>query len=337
MARKLTLIIGTLISLGAAYIILRGDLNTIQDEISGGRYEYMIPTTFFFALALVTRGFRWQSLLGHKTSAWHAFHIMNVGYLLNSLPLRIGELARAWLTTRLTPPIKFLTALSSIAVERVLDLIAVMTLLGIALLTLDVPAEVQATGAVVGSVTLIAAVLMVYFAHQRAFPHRVLALANRMIPPLQRLNLTEWLDHFLDGLEPLTSARIRVEAVFWTVISWGLSVIVGYLMMLVFFDEANLPGVMLTIVLLSLAVAIPSVPGNLGTFEAAGVAGMYAAGIISAVEAPENAPAVAFSLLLHALTLVGYILFGIVGLWAEQTSLGQVRSGMQQVQQTQEG
>ena len=54
------------------------------------------------------------------------------------------------------------------------------------------------------------------------------------------------------------------------------------------------------IVLLALAVAIPSVPGNLGTFEAAGVGGLWIAGVIASVDAPDNAPAVALSLLLHA-------------------------------------
>jgi uncharacterized membrane protein YbhN (UPF0104 family) len=80
-----------------------------------------------------------------------------------------------------------------------------------------------------------------------------------------------------------------------------------------------------------LAVAIPSVPGNLGTFEAAGVAGLYFAGVITSMDAPENARAVAFSLLLHIYNLGFYIILGMIGLWAEQTSLGQVRRGMAQV------
>jgi len=331
MKKFLTLVLGMLISGGALYYLLRGDVETLKTEISGGRYGYMIPAALFYVLALVARGYRWRVLLGYRTSVWHAFHIMNVGYMFNSLPLRVGELARAWMTTRLSPPIAFFTALSSIFVERVLDLLMVMAFLGVSLLFLPVPRQVSISGATIGVITLIMAVLMVYFAHNRTLPHTILGGVQRLLPFLGRFQLNTWLDHLLDGLKPLTSLRASIEALAWSVLGWLLSLITGYYVMLVFFPEGNIPGIMLTIVMLALAVAIPSVPGNLGTFEAAGVAGLYFAGIIAATEAPANAPAVAFSVLLHLMTLGGYVILGMIGLWAEQTSLGQVRSGMAQV------
>jgi len=330
MKRAFTLLLGLIISGGALYYLLRGDIEGIQNTISGGRYEYLIPGTVVYFAALVTRGYRWRILLGDRTNTWHAFNIMNVGYLLNNLPLRIGELARAWLTTRLDPPIKFLTAFSSIVVERVLDVLAVVLLLAFSLTLLDVPNEVQASGAIIGIVAIIAITLMIYFAHHRHLPHQMLRWFNAKLPFLQRFNLVDFLDHALDGVEPLTSSKVRTQAILLTAISWALSALSSYIFMLVFFDTVLLTGVFLSIVMLALAIAIPSVPGNLGTFEAAGVAGIYLAGMIASTEAPENAPAVAYSLMLHAYSLGGYVILGILGLWAEQTDLSQVMASVQQ-------
>jgi hypothetical protein len=331
MKRTLTLILGLAISLGALYFLLRGDVETLRSEIEGGNYIYTLPATVIYFISFVTRGYRWHSLLAHRTSPRHAFHIMNAGYMLNVLPLRVGELARSWMTTRLNPPIAFFTALSSIVVERILDLLSVLVMLGIALLVLPVPQEVRASGAVLAIVTVTMAAVLFYFANHRPQAHRLLDVFLRLVPFLKRFNFKGWLDHLLDGLQPMTSPKLAAEAVFWSTLSWLGSIISGYLLMLVFFEEGNLGAILLMLTMLALAVAIPSVPGNLGTFEAAGVAGLHFAGVIASMDAPENARAVAFSLLLHIYNLGFYIILGMIGLWAEQTSLGQVRQGMAQV------
>jgi uncharacterized protein (TIRG00374 family) len=322
------LLVGFIISLGAMAYLVRGDIQTLRSEAEGGRYEYVAPTLILFVAALVTRGIRWRVLLGGKTSAWHAFHIMNIGYMLNNLPLRVGELARAWLTTRLDPPIPFFTAFSSITVERLLDVFSVLVILALSLVFLPVPTEMSLTGAAFGLISLIAGGVLVYFSQRREVPHRLVGGAQKLLPPLGRLKLSDWLDHFLDGLLPLSNPRLRWQALFWTFISWTLSVAVGYLLMFVFFDRAHFAGILLTIFLLSMAVAIPAMPGSFGVFEGAAVAGLWIAGVIASTAAPDNAPALAFAVLLHLITIVGYILLGLFGLWAEGTTLGQVRAGM---------
>ena len=78
---------------------------------------------------------------------------------------------------------------------------------------------------------------------------------------------------------------------------------------------------MAMVALASFAIAVPAVPGNLGPFEAAVVFGLAGAGL---VENATDAPAVAFALLLHVVNLATYILMGLIGLWAENVSLGDV-------------
>jgi glycosyltransferase 2 family protein len=328
MKKYLTLVVGLLVSFGALYFLLRGDLETLRGEIEGGRYIYTLPATVLYLLSFMTRGYRWRSLLGHRTNAWHSFNIMNAGYLMNLLPLRVGELARAWMTTRLDPPIAFFTALSSIVVERILDLLSVLVMLGIALLLLPVPQEVKVSGAILAVITFTMAIVLFYFAFHREQAHRFLDFFLHRIRFLARFNFKAWLDHLLDGLQPMTHRQLAAEAIGWSIASWLLSIVSGYILMLVFFEEGSIGGILLMLTMLALAVAIPSVPGNLGTFEAAGVAGLFFAGVISSMDAPANAQAVAFSLLLHIYNLGFYFVLGMFGFWVEQTSLGQVRQGM---------
>ena len=75
------------------------------------------------------------------------------------------------------------------------------------------------------------------------------------------------------------------------------------------------------IALASFAIAVPAVPGNLGPFEAAIVFGLASTGLVAQ---PTDPPAVAFALLLHAENLIVYILLGLIGLWAEGVSLGEL-------------
>jgi uncharacterized protein (TIRG00374 family) len=329
MKRTLTVLLGLAFSAGAMYFLLRGNVAAVQDELAKGRYEYFVLATFVYILAFVTRAYRWRVLLNGRISLWHSFHIMMIGYMFSLLPLRVGEVARAWLTTRLDPPLKFFTAFSSIVVERVLDVAAVLVMLGFSLLLLPVPDEVSAGGATFGLVTLLMAAAMVYFAHNRAMAHKILAGIMAWLPFLGRFKLMDWLDHTLDGLEPLTNPQLAGQAVLWTALSWAGSSLAGYIAMFMFFPNASIGAVLLMLVMLALAVAIPSVPGNLGTFQAAGVAGLFFAGMVSSMEAPENAPAFAFSVVLHILNIGSYCALGVLGLYFEQVSVGQVRAGMQ--------
>jgi hypothetical protein len=334
MKRLLTVLLSLAISGGAMYYLLRGDINTLQNEVQGGRYEYLIPALGIYIFSFITRAYRWQALLNKRVTLWHSFHIMMIGYLLSLLPLRLGEFARAYLTTRLDPPVKFFTSLSSIVIERVTDLLAVMILLGLSLLVLPVPSEVSAAGATLGIITIILSAVMLYFAHRREAAHAILERILGWLPFLKRFNFIGWLDHALDGLAPLTSKQLMGEVVFWTAASWILSIMTSYIIMLVFFESPSVAGLTLMLVLLALAVAIPSVPGNMGTFEAAAVAGLYFAGVIASTQAPDNAPAIAFAVLLHLLNLGSYFLGGVVGLYAEQISVGQVRRGVNQMNET---
>ena len=100
-------ILGILGSLLAGYlIVIQIDFDVLREAVTTARYEYVVPCIVLLLIGLVTRAMRWRLLLSDSLPLGRAFSIMNVAYLVNGvMPLRIGEVARAYLASRVQPPI----------------------------------------------------------------------------------------------------------------------------------------------------------------------------------------------------------------------------------------
>jgi glycosyltransferase 2 family protein len=324
-------LLGAIISVLAIFFIFRQiDLPALGQALGVARYIYVLPTLVLLVLGLVTRACRWQVLLSGGLPLWRAFSIVNVANLVNSiLPMRMGEVARAYLATRAEPPVPVFKSASTIVVERLLDLLAVMVLLGFALAAGPLPDEFRRAAAFAVPAVIAGFLILVLLSRQRAFAHRLLASILKRFPAaLPQQKVTAWLDHFLDGLAPLTKPRALGLALFWTAVSWGFSTAAGYIVMLVFYDQASWVASCLFIAAASLAIAIPAVPGNVGPYELSIIAALGAVGYGE----PHNT-ATAFALVVHGLNLALYGVTGLLGFIQEGISLGQLSQGVQEMRQ----
>jgi len=322
-----SLVLGLAVSIIALAYLLRRDLSGVRDELLHANYWLIFPAFLLSGIGLWMRGLRWRVLLNNRLSAKDCFHIMNIGYFINAvLPLRVGEVARAFLATQTDPPVRALTSLSTILVERLIDTMTVFVLIGLILAILPVGLEIGIIGIVLGVGAVIGIVVLAIFAAKPAWAHRLLDGAGRLIPLLRRPRLHEWVDHLLDGIAPLRSVRAMLLTIGWTALAWATSVAAGYVLLYAIFDHPTWVAAMSMIAIASFAVAVPAVPGNLGPFEAAVVFGLAAADL---VEHASDAPAVAFALLLHLFNFLLYIVFGLAALWAEGMNLGEVMNAAQ--------
>lgn len=307
--------------------LFRRDLGGVKDELLHAHYWAVIPCVIVSVIGLWLRGMRWRVLLGGRIAPDHSFHILNVSYFINGvLPLRVGELARSVLAARLDPPVPVLTSLSTILVERLLDTLAVFVLVGLTLAFLPVGLHIGVVGGVLGVGAVIGVIALAVFAARPAWAHTLLDTLARIVPLLRRPSFHRWLDHLLDGIAPLASFRAMLLIVTWTAVAWTASVIAGYALLYAIFPHPTWVAAMALIALASFVVAVPAVPGNLGPFEAAVVFGLASAKLVPSATA---APAVAFALLLHVVNLFCYISTGLVGLWFEDVSLGEVTRAAQ--------
>lgn len=321
-------LVGLVASLLAIYFIVsQMNIDLLGDSLRAVRYVYILPALALLIVALFPRAQRWRVLLNGALPLKRAFSIMNVAYLVNGvLPLRIGEVARIFLATRVAPPVPVFKTASTVLVERLLDLLAVVVMLGAALAAAPLPGEYRVTALVMLPLVIGGFLVLVILASQPQWAQRVLIRLTGWIPPLQKLNVSTWLDHFLEGLQPLTQPSLLFQALFWTAISWGISITAGYIIMFAFFDQADWATTCLYIAAAALAIAVPAVPGNMGTYELSIILALQAVNI--------NATAntiVSFAVVVHWTNLVVHALMGVIGFMQEGISLSQLSKGVQEI------
>lgn len=322
--------LGVLVSaLAIGVIAAQIDLSRLANELASARYIYVLPCVVFLLVGLVTRALRWRVLLSDLLPVGRAFSIMNVAYLVNNiLPLRIGEVARAYLATRHHPPVPVPTTISTIVVERLLDLMAILVLLGLALLAGPLPDELRAAGLITAPMVIVGFLVLVVLAARRRFTQALVAWLAVRVPLLERIRFQVIVDHFLDGLMPITQPRSLASALVWTAVSWGFSVLAGYNLMFAFYEQASWAATCLYIAAAAFAIAAPAVPGNLGTYELSILLALSAVGYGEPADT-----AAAFAVLVHGINLAVHCLTGLAGFIREGVTLSQLSDGVQNIRQ----
>lgn len=326
--------LGIVVSIAAAYFVVsQMDLARLGVALSTARWGYLPLCALLLVAALIPRALRWNALLSHSLPYGRAFNIMNVAYLVNGvLPLRIGEVARAYLATRADPPVPVFKTLSTIIVERLLDLLAVVAMLGVALAAGPLPDEIRKPALVLGPLALIGFIFAVFLAGRRVWVIRLSDAVVARVPLARRLRLTHWTAQFLDGLAPLTKPAVLAQAIGLTAISWGLSIAAGFVLMYTFYEHAGLATTCLYIAAAALAIAVPAVPGNIGTYELSVLLALEASGY-----GEPASTAVLFAILVHGINLIVHAIMGVFGFVQEGISLEQLSQGVQGMQRSNAG
>lgn len=338
MRRTLFIIASIVVSGIFLWLALRNvPLSDILTRIREANLLWIGVAFILHALGQWTRAVRWSGLLDFKLPSMQAFHILNIGFLLNQLPLRAGEFARMVLATRSKVPL--FTAATSVILERMIDTLLVVILLVITVSRLpSVPPTIISTIQFFGIAVVIAFGVLVYFSRYPAAGHRAVGLAEQFLPFLKRFNLTQLLDHVLDGLKPLTQWRSAVHTIAWTLIAWAFSFATIYALILSLgIHEIVLPGTntsvdtlslsILGVCLAALSIAIPFSVASVGIFESA----VQFAGQLVGLSGTSSFDATALSLgfLFHGINIFGYAVWGVIGLLLTGISLGDVMNAKQ--------
>ena len=323
-------IIGVVVTIIALYFIASQlNIELFLEAWATAKYLYVAPAIFFLFIGIVTRAFRWRVLLDNKLPLLHTFHIMNVAYLVNGvLPLRIGEVARVYLVSRTESAIPIPTTTGTIIVERLLDLLAVVVMVLLALMLGPVPAQIRLASGISAIAAIVGFVILVILASRREWALKLFSGVLKRIPILNRYTvLEEWFGQFLTGLVPITQPGALFSAFSWTAISWLLSTLSGYVLMFAFFDSASVAASLLFIAAVAFAIALPAVPGNIGTYEASILLALNTMGYVQ----PNTT--IAFAVMVHAVNIFVQVILGIIGFIQEGISLGQLSQGVRQMQQ----
>jgi uncharacterized membrane protein YbhN (UPF0104 family) len=318
--RRVLFIIASILVSVVILALAVGDvpLDGVGERISSADPVWLFILALIIVGGLAARGMRWQALLGSKLTFAQAFHSSNIMFMLNFLPLRLGEVARAAIATRYG--VSFVSAATGVLVERLIDTVLVVVILSFSLARVPQAPEIATTSATIFGVGALAAfVVLLMLARFPTAAERLLDIVERILPFLKRLPLRRILHDILVGLEPLTHLRGAVAILGWTIIAWVFS-FSGYYALQRAFD---LPPIdlwlnsLLSICLIALSIAIPTTIAQVGPFQAAARIGGEAMGLTAA-------DALSLGITYHVMTFIVYSTLGIIGLIVLGVSLGDV-------------
>ena len=244
----------------------------------------------------------------------------------NLLPFRAGEVVRTIAASRLAGA-RFSAVLSSIAVERIFDGLAVVALLSLSLIASDLPPDVAVGGVSVrhaaqvagamGAAGLVAGLLVVAFpaAAERAI--RSVLPAGRMTERIIAL-----IDGLRHGLTVLRSPSLLAGTVIWSLVLWLMNALALYVAFEAFDIQVGFLGALLMQGILIFGITVQLTPGFLGQFEAAIVAAL-------ALFRVPNDVASSYAIAYHILTFVPIILLGAWSLARTPVALSDLRAARQ--------
>lgn len=309
-------VLASVASLAAIFFFI--EPAAIWEALQTANYGYLFLTAVNIPLFLLLRAVRWRFLLRHEAPLPTVFHIQNIGYLAtNLLPLRLGDVVRAVLIGNV-PPITLARGLSTMVVERVLDMLFVVTLLPFTLAEVaTLPSWMQSAARASGFAAVAAIVLLVVAANQRPFVHR---LATAILQAIPRLDAATWLrrlDDLLTGLSSITRLGEGGVLVGLSILLWLPILGAYYLALTAVHIQPTWSMAAFVFCASAFSVALPSSPGQIGVFHAGVIAALQLLG------QPEAASA-SFAFLYHAMNLLLMVLFGLYGINRTGSTFGNV-------------
>ncbi len=220
-------------SILALYIALRGiNFADVRSALSRVRGGWIVLTLGLILVTLVIRAARWRILLGRTLSLRDAFGLINIGYLISGvLPLRAGDPARA-VGASLRGDVSALGALSTVVVERVLDLLMIILILVGTLPFVPGLRTYLASGQIEGFFSyrvllilsgILAFGILLMLVLVAVFPDVTEALARRILNMLGVRQPDRWLaplHHVLEGLDALRSVKDGGRVLAWSIALW---------------------------------------------------------------------------------------------------------------------
>jgi len=271
--RILSLITVILITvLALAYALWDVDFAELGALLSGGNYWVLVPFMLLLVLFYWMKALRWVYILrpvGQFTTG-DVMPSMIIGFAANNLlPAHLGELIRTGIFSH-----RFGKPVSSIAitllVERIFDLVAILSLYALAMAAIGTPPESLEIGA--WFIMLLMAGFFAAIAVILYRPSLVLNTGNRLgrfLPEHFRHRLTGVLENIINAFSSLRSPALVASMTVWSILKWLL---MGGMIWLTLFAYGTSisPSICLVLMaVLALAAAVPNAPGYIGAIQAA--------------------------------------------------------------------
>lgn len=303
----------------AAVFVFYARPGEIIESLRHVRFGYLLVGGLGVAGFLVIRAIRLLFMLDNSIPYSKVFHIQNIGYMLSQLlPLRLGDVARVILIGNV-PPVTIAQGLSTLVMERLLDLLFIVALLPFTVSGItDLPEWMRSFAQASGLVAIAGIVILIIAANQRERALGIVdGLMRSFLPFLDRAPWVGRFDGLLAGLKSLTSVRDGTILILLTILVWVPILIAYYFTMLAVNLEPTWTMAAFVVCAAALSVALPSTPGQAGPFHFAVITALQLYGQPAAESA-------SFAFLYHVNGLLVMVLLGAIGILSTGVTFGHV-------------
>lgn len=283
MKRTLHLLVALAVSAVCVWLSMRHvSLAEMWNVLRSANYLGFVATMALTIFGFWVRAIRWRTLIAapRRLSTDALFSATMIGFMANNvLPFRLGEFVRPWALARREGMSKT-TLLATIVVERAIDMLTLLSLLGVTLAVHPITTDSDAArllrqGAMVMiglSVTL--TVFIVLLERSPRLAHGLVGMVTRPLPAGPRARVQALLDRFIEGLGlfrdlrslawvfTLSFAMFLIYACAIWISLWSLDILLGW------------DGALLMLVVTAIGIMVPSAPGYVGPLNVACVAGL---------------------------------------------------------------
>ncbi|RLS56177.1 MAG: UPF0104 family protein [Planctomycetota bacterium] len=219
------------------------------------------------------KAYRWTLLLrpigGYRTWA-DCFGPMLAGFAVNNtLPARAGEVVRVMVFARRSgQPVT--AVLATVALERILDMLSILSLLGLGLVLLpDMDARIRASAmgmAIIAGAGVAGAVVFLMWSAP-VIRLTDWGLARIRVPEIVHKKLIQMLESAARGLAALRSPGIFFQLIVVSLAKWLLNGGMMFLSLRSFAVDVPFAAALVLLGVVALAVAFPAAPGFFGVIQ----------------------------------------------------------------------
>jgi hypothetical protein len=306
------------ISLVFLMLALRGiNLAVLLEGLRSANLWWLLGTVLATVFVLFVKAWRWQLLFlpEYHPRFSSVYTAMSGGYLAsNVLPARMGEVVRLVLLVS-DEAVSAARTLSTIVVERVLDILSLLAIMFVMLPFVDLPPVMLRGAQVLGVMAFLASAVLVVMS---LWKDRIMRWAHAIfgrIRFLDRPQIYAAIEHLIDGFAALRG-RLGLIQIALSILGWLGVILMAWTAAEAVDLQAPLAAIVMVVVITTLGMLVPSSPGYIGVFE-------YLTTVALAPFGIPKETALTFAIVYHGVNYLTLCFNGLIALWVHGTSLGQ--------------
>lgn len=284
MKRAIQLAVAIAISAICVWVSMKEvDLGLVTTALRNANRLGFVSVMVITIFAFWVRAIRWNYFLrtDKHVPLLNLFSATMIGFMANNvLPFRLGEFIRPWALARREGLSKSML-IATIVVERVVDMLTLLTIFGIALMVAPISEETAAGKMVQGGarILLTLSVALTVFVVAAERNRKLAQTLVEMLPAKVQGRVAKLLDRFLDGFAlfrdfgklvqvfALSFGMFGCFAVALWITAWSLGIALPWYAGLVM------------LVVTAIGIMVPAAPGYVGTLNIACTAGLALYGV----------------------------------------------------------